>query len=82
MTGAGKSEEQAADSIGLDADMISRISRLMNLGGEMDSSERALLQAMYPYLSEKRRVKMDKALKIAKLARIARIAIEESEGNA
>ena len=34
---------------------------------------------MRPYLSEKRRGKMDRAMKLAKLARIARLAIGEME---
>lgn len=67
---------------GLDMNMISRISKLMGTGNDKDKSERTLLEAMLPYLSEKRRGKMEKALKIAKLARLARIAMEESEGNA
>lgn len=33
-----------------------------------------LLEAMRPFLSEKRRVKMDRAMKIARLARLAQIA--------
>ena len=37
----------------------------------------SLLEAMKPYLSEKRRAKMDKAIKIAGLARIARLAMGE-----
>ena len=39
--------------------------------------ERALLEAMRPYLSEKRRVKMDRAVRIARLASIASVALGE-----
>ena len=45
------------------------------------NDKKALLEAMKPYLSEKRRQKMDKALKIARLARIAGIAMGETEGS-
>lgn len=38
--------------------------------------EQALLQAMRPYLSEKRREKLDRALQLARLARVARLAME------
>lgn len=39
--------------------------------------ERALLEAMKPFLSEKRRSKMDKAMKLARLAGLAGIAAAE-----
>lgn len=39
--------------------------------------ERALLEAMKPFLSEKRRNKMDKAMKLARLAGLAGIAAAE-----
>lgn len=70
----------SSGSGGMDIDpaMLGRISRLMSAGSGQSSDERALLEAMKPYLSEKRRQKMDKALKIAKLARIARLAMGET----
>lgn len=48
------------------------------------SNDKKLLEAMRPYLSEKRRSKMDKAMKIAKLASIASIAAQfggDDDGN-
>ena len=67
------------DGGGMDIDpaMISRITRLMSSGGAERKQERALLEAMKPYMSEKRRSKMDKALRIAKLAGIAKLAMGE-----
>ena len=62
---------------GLDAEMLGRLSRLMSDGSAQNSEQRALLEAMRPYLSEKRRHKMDKALQLARFARIARIAMKE-----
>lgn len=56
--------------------MLERISGLMKKGGGK-SSDMALLEAMKPYLSEKRRKKMDKAMKLAKLASFAELAAEE-----
>ena len=83
MAGGSQNTENAAVSdMGIDMNMLSRISRLMNAGNDRDKNERTLLEAMTPYLSERRRGKMERALKIAKLARLARIAIEESEGDA
>ena len=79
---APESGNDAPNDLGFDMSMLSRISGLMNSGGEKDKKERGLLEAMSPYLSEKRRGKMERALKIAKLTRLARIAMEESEGSA
>ena len=61
----------------IDPAMLGKIGRLMKAGNAQNSNERALLEAMKPYLTEKRRQKMDRALQLAKLARIARIAMGE-----
>ena len=83
MAGGSQNTENAApNDMGIDMNMLSRISRLMSAGDAREKNERTLLEAMTPYLSERRRGKMERALKIAKLARLARIAIEESEGDA
>ena len=66
-------------ALGIDADMLARITRLISSGSAQNADEQALLSAMRPYLSEKRRGKMDKAMKLARLARIARLAIGELE---
>lgn len=64
----------------LDPAMLRRISALMGASDSGSSDKRALLEAMKPYLSEKRRQKMDRALRIARLAKIAGIAMGEMEG--
>lgn len=80
----GGQAEQSPDSLPLsnndsdfDPSLLSRISSLMSAGNQPSNDKRALLEAMKPYLSEKRRQKMDKALRIARLARIAGIAMGE-----
>ena len=65
------------ESPAIDPAMLGKIGRLMKAGNAQNSNERALLEAMKPYLTEKRRQKMDRALQLAKLARIARIAMGE-----
>ena len=45
-----------------------------------DGRERKLLDAMRPYLSDKRRSKMDRAMKLARLAEIAEKAASEFGG--
>lgn len=56
---------------------------LKSIGGMMrdkGGKDRQLLEAMRPYLSDKRRSKMDKAMKIARLAGIAELAAKEFGG--
>ena len=64
---------------GPDAALLRRLGTLMQNGG--DGREQALLKAMAPYLSEKRKGKLDNALRLAKLARIARLAMEAGGGD-
>lgn len=78
----GASPPDALGSLGLDAESLGRISRLVAASDTPRREEEALLAAMKPYLSEKRRGKIDRAMKLARLARIARIAMsEEGEGH-
>ena len=60
-----------------DPKLLGRISRLIQNGGGEKKQERALLEAMLPYMSEKRRSKMTTAIKIARIAGIARAAMGE-----
>ena len=57
---------------------------LQKLGGALAGGEAgretALLEAMRPWLSEKRQHKMDRAMQLAKMARIARIALGQMGG--
>ena len=80
LSGAGGSESAPGSEIpGFDPAMLGRLAGLMNREG---GKEEKMLEAMSPYLSEKRRGKMNRALKIAKLARIAKLAMEEGEDHA
>lgn len=82
--GAQEMNQPAEDplgGLGIDAAMLQKISRIVGQGGGEKPRERALLEAMKPYLSEKRRGKMDRAMKLAKLARIARLAMGEMGGD-
>lgn len=82
MGGDGGAQETAQEPFGgldIDPGLISRIGQLMKGGGNDDKQR--LLEAMEPYLTEKRRGKMDKALKIARLARIAKAAMGEEGGD-
>lgn len=61
----------------VDSGMLEKLGGLMRSG---DGKDRRLLEAMRPYLSDKRRSKMDRAMKIARLAGIAEIAAKEFGG--
>lgn len=63
-----------------DPKMMGRLQNIMGRSGAKSSSSEALLRAMQPYLSEKRRTKMDKALKLARMAKLAGFAMEEFGG--
>ncbi len=73
--GEGQPREKSDDGFSLDPAMLTRLSAMMSGGGK--NGNRELLEAMRPFLSEKRRKKVDKALRIAKLASFAEIAVKE-----
>ena len=50
------------------------------LGQSGGDDKQALLTAMRPWLDQRHRDKMDRALKLAKMARLARLAMRESGG--
>ncbi len=62
---------------GIDPELIGRIGRFMRTDSGGSS---AVLEAMKPYLSEKRRGKVDRAIKLTRIARIARLAMGENGG--
>lgn len=49
------------------------VQKLSGLAGQssIDSDQRALLQALHPYLSRNRVIKLEKAMRAAKMARLA-----------
>ena len=69
------------DQLGLDADTIGKIGSVLGGTGSGSSNSQALLEAMKPYLSDKRKKKMDKAMKLARLAKLAGFAMGEMGGN-
>ena len=75
----GDGTQSSTPELGPDTALLGRIASLMQSGGE--GREQALLKAMAPYLSEKRRGKLNNALRLAKLARIARLAMEQGGGD-
>ena len=79
--GGDKSAPPSAPESELDLDM-GQLRRMMSaLRGGHDSANRHLLEAMKPYLAEKRRRKIDRAMKLARLASLAELAAENLEGD-
>ena len=74
--GREKTAQAEDDGLGLNPALLSRLGGLLKKSGGK-SSQAALLEAMKPYLSEKRRKKMEKAMKLAKLASFAELAAAE-----
>ena len=79
LMGGGDDALPPPGEAGPDPGLLQMLGRAMNTGGE-NSREQALLAAMKPYLSEKRRGKIDRAMKLARLARIAGLALGEAGG--
>ena len=72
----------ASPDLGIDMDMLAKFGKMMSSGtGGGSSNQRALLEAMTPYLGEKRQRRMEQALKMAKMAKIARLAFSEFGGD-
>lgn len=60
----------------LNGSMMAKLGSFM-LKDSGSNDKKAMLEAMKPYLSEKRRNKVDRAMKLAKLSTLAMIVLEE-----
>jgi hypothetical protein len=65
---------------GLDPGMIQRAMQMMSGMNQGTNENTALLEAMKPFLKEKRRAKMDRAMKLAKMAKMAQLAFGDLGG--
>lgn len=63
-----------------DSALLGRLGRLLHSARAENGREQALLEAMKPYLSEKRRSKMDRAMQLAHMAKLAQLAMGELGG--
>ena len=64
----------------IDPKLMQKLGGIIAKGDKESCNEKRLLDAMKPYLSEKRRSKMEKAMKLARLAAIAELAASEFGG--
>lgn len=60
----------------VDVGMLQKMLGSLRGGSGKKSESRDLLEAMKPFLAEKRRRKIDKAMKLARLASIAEFAVD------
>ena len=77
---SGSADEQPEPAPDIDPSMLKKISGMLSGKGGAGRDAK-LLEAMRPFLSEKRRGKMDRAMKIARLAGIAELAAEKLGGD-
>ena len=73
-------ENAAPEPPAAEVPLLKKLGGLMAAAPQTPSREQALLSAMRPWLSEKRREKMDRAMQLARMARIARLAMGELGG--
>ena len=77
----GEAPMATGSSPDIDPALMKKVGSLLSRGDNISNNDKRLLEAMKPYLSEKRRSKMDRAMKIARLASIAELAASEFGGD-
>ena len=79
MGGAGEGPQPGGGSAAPPAPESALTGKLAALLGQQsgDPDKRALLEAMKPYLSEKRRGRLDRAMKLTRMAKLAKLALGE-----
>lgn len=65
----------------IDPSLLKKLSGMLSGSGGESGRDKKLLEAMRPFLSEKRRSKMDRAMTIARLAGIAELAAGQLGGD-
>lgn len=67
-------------ALGIDGATLARITRALSAARADNNAQQALLNALHPFLSQKRQEKLARGVKIARLVRIAREALAGGEG--
>ena len=66
---------------GPDVHMRASMGRLIGQANQAPGRGSALMEALKPYMAEKRQAKMDKAIRIARMAKLAKLAMDEFGGD-
>lgn len=78
LMGGGEASQGApasgGEAAGPDSALLGKLGSLLSRQGP-DPERQALLEAMKPYLSEKRRSKLERAMRLTRMARLARLAM-------
>lgn len=80
LMGGEQGTPETASGAGDNMPLPGRLGDIGSLMAGSRSSGQTLLEAMRPYMTEKRRAKVDKALQLARAARIARLVLGQTEG--
>lgn len=80
LMGNSSGNSSGSSSGGLDPRLFALVSKVMSEYQSNDDGRAALLQALRPFVKEKRYAKLDKAIQIAKLSRMIRIALDVFKG--
>ena len=80
MSGSESDGQKSAAASDIDPSILKNLSGMLS-GKGSGGRDAKLLEAMRPFLSEKRRGKMDKAMKIARLAGIAALTTGQLRGD-
>lgn len=81
LMGGGQTDASPLAELGIDPGLLGRVGRLLNEEQGEDKARQGLLTAMKPYLSPRRREKLDRAMKLARLSHLARLALGEEDGH-
>ena len=73
--------QPATEDGGPDVRMLASMGRLIGQANQAPGRGSALMEALKPYMAERRQAKMDKAIRIARMAKLAKLAMDEFGGD-
>ena len=77
----GPPPQPAAGGSGPDMRMLASMGRLLGQADRTPGRGSAVMEALKPYMAEKRQAKMDRAIRIARMAKLAKLAMDEFGGD-
>lgn len=77
----GGAEAPGSPPLRPDPGMLGKLGTLLGGEPEQERSSLGMLRAIAPYLSPRRREKLERAMQLARLSRLAKLAFEEEQGH-